>query len=208
MSQIAGRAMGETPGSAADPRPSQGGTAVAPSGLPLLAVLTLSGCLITQPVHFNEPPNSPPAIYDAPSTTYPLNQIVHVIHDPTMTAGDAGMTAMTSLTLAVTVYDADVAQQLSWIAYVDSDSGAPCSGCSGFILAEGTDRRNFEFTVPLTQITATVPSCHRIDLYVSSAFNPGGHTPRESTDVATATWWVSTQLDSSSSAALTDCPHQ
>ncbi len=165
----------------------------------------LSSCLITQPVHFDEPANSPPAIYDLATGTYSRTQIILLSRlDPS--GGDAGVPPMTTLTLEVEVFDADVDQRLSWIAYIDDDNGAPCTGCSGDLAPTGNVRRTLTANIPLATITAVDPSCHRVDLYVSSSFMPGLHQPRQTGDVDVATWWIRVQSDAGDNLQMSTCP--
>lgn len=168
--------------------------------------MTLSSCLITQPVHFDEPANSPPAISDLPTAgvSPPLSEIVF-LPAALMSTGDAGVA--TSLTLGVQVYDPDVDQALSWRAFVDSNV---C--CGGDVprstATTGRERRALTFPVPTGTLDLTTTACHRIDLYVTGAFdgNPLSHTPREANDIASATWWVAVQPPTMSSPAMSDCP--
>ena len=156
-----------------------------------------------QPVHFDPPANSPPAIYDSPGTTFQLNEFVRLVPPP---APDGGMsTPPTSLTLRVTVFDADVAQRDEWRAYVDNDEVPPCTGCGGFIPTSGDVRRPLEFSVPLA-LGASTASCHRIDLYVSGAFNPTLHTAVDPPDLARATWWVTWQPPTAPALETAMCP--
>lgn len=113
---------------------------------------------------------------------------------------------MTTLTLEVEVFDADVDQRLSWIAYIDDDNGAPCTGCSGDLAPTGNVRRTLTANIPLATITAVDPSCHRVDLYVSSSFMPGLHQPRQTGDLDVATWWIRVQSDAGDNLQMSTCP--
>ncbi len=194
-----------------DPGRLAGGTWVALRGLllSLAIVVTLSSCLITQPTHFDEPPNSPPVLSDLePAPMYPLNDLIRLITTST-TPSEAGVVPLTSIDLGVSVYDPDVDQTLQWRAYIDNnlfrgDDLGPSTTVTG------RDRRTLTFpvsTAPLFDL-ATTGGCHRIDLFVSGGFSgsPTGHTPREAGDIASVTWWVASRADNTSPVDMTRCP--
>jgi hypothetical protein len=168
----------------------------------------LPGCLITQPVHFDPPANSPPSIIDGPQSAHPTTQIVQLTGDATP-VGDAGM--LPQFTLDVVVVEADVALPLSWRAYVD-DVASPFD--LGTLLPLSTtsmtrDHRPLMVPVPSALLaTGTTASCHRVQLFVSHGFMDGlGHTPVVADDVAIATWWVLHRPDTSSSGPdMLTCP--
>jgi len=196
----------QIPGSAPDPGLPHRGIGVALSTL--LAVL-LPSCLITQPVHFDPPANSPPAIYDtAASPIFHLNRVGLIPHDVLSTT-DAGMP--TSVPFSVVVYDPDVDQTLHYAALIDN-SATPCTGCNGDLtpsmLPTGRDRRTLSFDVPFVQFQPTVLGCHRVHLIVTGDFQSGTALPRDPlNDTATATWWIAVQPTGMASAVdMTQCP--
>src|SRR5262245_25469860 len=118
MSRIAASCAGAGTRSAWDRALGVRGTSIA---LVLALVpVTLSGCLIPQPVHFDEPPNSPPAISDVESPDHPIHEIIQLYDPMPPMPVDGGATPPAPpLTLRVSVYDADVSQTLSWLYQVD-----------------------------------------------------------------------------------------
>lgn len=166
--------------------------------------MTLSSCLITQPVHFDEPANSPPAISDAIGALNPLTEIVRLLP----VTSDAGASSTPDVQLDVVVYDPDVDQALSIQVLVDR---TPCPACvpnHGILnpssALTGRDRRPLTLTIPHTLLPAV--SCHNVRLLVSGGFQAGTQTPLEDGDVASAIWWVSSQNDSGASAEISTCP--
>jgi hypothetical protein len=162
--------------------------------LPLAIAVTLTSCLITQPVHFDEPPNSPPSITVA-AGSLPLTRFIFIPADLMVTAD--GGTTPTSLDLDVVVFDADIDQTLHYAALLD-ESSSPCSGCNGDLAPStfmtGRERRALRVTIPVNQLMTTTADCHRITLIVTGAFESGSATPRDPIgDTATATWWVVVQ---------------
>lgn len=151
--------------------------------------VSLSGCLITQPVRFDQPSNSPPSISDAQGAPLSLTRIIQLPRDFT-TTGDAGSGRQVSL--AVEVFDPDVDQTLNFQVLVDR---TPCSTCveqhgvlSPSTRATGRDRRST--TLAIDQALLLPPNCHSIQLLVSGGFQAGSQMPLEDRDLASATWWV------------------
>jgi hypothetical protein len=157
--------------------------------------LLSSGCIITQPVHFDPPPNSPPAI-EAEATTPPLN---HIVQLPVMVASDGGTTTATSTTFLFNVYDLDVDQPLQFKVFVDG-SMTPTVEQTIPISRETTGRERrtaIRFDLPHLPFGSTA-ACHRVDLFVSSQFmfsSLSPHDPVLPHDIATVTWWIDWQPD-------------
>jgi hypothetical protein len=178
--------------SVGDPVRIARGTRVALRSLLLLAIaVTLTSCLITQPVHFDEPPNSPPSISDVASPTLPINAVVQ-LPGAAMGSSDAGDG---SLMLAVSVYDPDVDQRLAWRAFVDGS----LAGGNDLLAVTGMDRQHRTLSFPIGTGTGSllaIHGCHRIDLFVAGSFSgsPIGHTPSVPGDIDSVTWWVSTSV--------------
>jgi hypothetical protein len=169
---------------------------------------TASSCLITQPVHFDEPANTPPAISE--NGLLPLNSLIHYPTDVVVSTGDAGTSSDPDVTLSVTVYDADVDQTLHFAALVDM-SPVPCVGCNGDLAPvtgmTGRERRPLQVTIGHALLSSGVPSCHRITLIVTGAFESGSATPRDPVgDSATATWWVIVQPHTGDAVEMANCP--
>jgi hypothetical protein len=208
MSEIRREREVRIAGSAPDPGLAHRGIGVALSAL--LAVL-LPSCLITQPVHFDEPPNSPPAIYDtAASPIFQMNTIGRIPNSRIVATGDAG--GPTSVPFSVVVYDPDVDQTLHYAALVDMNT-TPCSGCNGDLtpstLSTGRERRTLSFDVPYDVFQPSRLGCHRVRLIVTGDFQSGTALPRDPVnDTAIATWWIAVQppMMSSSPVDMTACP--
>jgi hypothetical protein len=151
------------------------------------AAVTLPGCLITQPVHFDPPANSPPAIYDSPTSMRPISEIARVTSTtPTLDAG-----VMPSIAFEVVVADPDVGQTLQGVVEIDSN---PATDTPLTILpstaSTGRERRTVQFSVGTAAFEVTPLACHRVDLFVSGGFSGALHQPIEVNDLARATWWV------------------
>jgi hypothetical protein len=155
----------------------------------LAIAVTLSSCLITQPTHFDEPPNSPPVIS---AVTPPLQHIVDVDITSMPAGADAGPATPSTLDFEVTVYDRDVDQRLQVQVLLD---GFVCPSCvDGSFLDPSAsmtarDRRTLRFHVP-TMLFGTTPDCHSVQLLVSGQFKPGLQEPIEDGDLATTVWWI------------------
>ncbi len=179
------------PGSAPDPGLPNRGIGVALSAL--LAVL-LPSCLITQPVHFDEPANSPPAIA---STVPPLNHVTIVT--PSTGTGDAGSGTSTGHSFSAVVRDPDVTQTLNFQVTIDNSPCAACVELRGVLspVTSATGRELRPLTIHVADaLLAPKPdgsgACHFIQLFVSSGFQSGTQTPLDDADLATAVWWVGT----------------
>ena len=190
MSRIADSKRGDALRSAADPPRHAGGTWVAlMTRFSLATAVTLSGCLITQPVHFDPPANSPPAIYDSPTGTFPISQI---IRPPPPMPSDGGVTRP-PITLEVIVADPDIDQRLRANLRIDANRLTSLPDIMPSTATMNRDRRTERFYVELMQLDPT--RCHRVDLFVSSDFQGGSNPPRavEALDLAQATWWIQLQ---------------
>ena len=191
MSRIGGAPTPSGPRSAADRGYPGRGTRVAwPSLVSVATAVTLSGCIITQPVHFDEPPNSPPAIYDASPIPMPaLNAVLQLVP---VAIDDAGMQRIPTQTFEVVVFDADVDQSLQFQVLVDR---APCRACVGMngILSPSprvSDRARRRLTFNVDWSLLATSRCHSVELLVSGQFIAGSQSPIEDGDLASATWWV------------------
>lgn len=175
-----------------------------------MSALTLPGCLITQPVQFEPPSGSPPAITGATThESHPLDEIILVQVDQLM-AGDGGGSGLTPI--VVEVRDPDVDQELAYKVYVDYNPSDPRpANPSGFIPTIGRiagvdrTRRRLEFAVPTGTGLGTV-GCHRIELRVSGGFRPDTPDPVRDGDIATAVWWVATQPVGGGTVDMGSCP--
>lgn len=180
----------------------------------MLAVLSmvapLSGCLVTQNTQFEGPPNSPPSIRSSASAIHPLNRIVPVLLDGSSSSGDASGSG--PIRLSVDVYEPDIDQQLLYKVYVDYNPDAPIRvGAVSFGEVDtvpaslGLDRtkRTLDITVNRSIFAR---GCHRIELFVTSEFQPEGPDPVDPGDLAVATWWVAAQSTSSDAIDMAGCP--
>jgi hypothetical protein len=162
--------------------------------LVLVAALpAVPGCLIPQHVQVDPPGNFPPAITDLiarPATYHPIGS--HIDRSDLET-GDAGVA--TELTLEVLVRDPDVDQQLAyqvWINYPVPPNSA--TGNTRLVPDEAGDSdratRNLRVSLSLADIPTT--GCARVELFVTSEFDPFSRDrePVTDGDLATATWWV------------------
>lgn len=197
MSRIGTRIRAGASRSAADPRVRRGGIRVASWLLVSVAMaVTLPGCIITQPVHFDEPANSPPAIYEVtPMPMHPLDEVVGVFP---MTLADAGSAVVPTQTFDAIVYDLDVDQSLQYQVLVDGIRCQTCVTNSGILPASTslTDRvrRRLTFNVGGGLLDpGTTGNCHSVRLLVSGQFQPGGQDPVEDGDLASATWWIASR---------------
>jgi hypothetical protein len=177
------------------------------------AVAALSGtllpCCITQDVQYQAPPDVPPSIESTPTAEHPINEII--VLDPPAQVGDAGM-GPASIFLDVQVRDPNLNQRLRYRLFIDYQRGE----ISPRIIDERPIPPSMELVrterieVPIRPYLNS-PGCHRIELFVSSGFQPAGPTARlpvTDGDLATATWWVATRDPAAPMGFvdMTDCP--
>lgn len=158
----------------------------------------LSACLITEEPSFQEPENRPPSLESVPDPT-PLNRVV-ILEDPGSGGGggDAGM-PITTLTFRARVRDPDPNDTLVGYVWVNWQ---PNAGVKRIEDLDFTVRGPFppdgqpvSFLLPVSTL-APAPSCNRVELRMSRAFQPEGgisdlpREPDEPGDLGTATWWV------------------
>jgi hypothetical protein len=168
-----------------------------------MSALTLPACIITQPVQFEAPVTFPPSIESSPTAMLPLDDIVRIRLDDGMTLPD----------FEVVVRDPDVDERLEYLVYVDYNPLLPrLADDTGIVpvvdRSAGLDRSRRALTFHLSEVASglSAPTCHRIELLVSSGFQGQTRLPDREGDLGTAVWWVATQTDSLSRVEMVSCP--
>ena len=158
--------------------------------------LALMSCLVVDPAQIPEEDNLPPSIVTgetARTEGVSLGQIIEI---------DIATFEGSELTIPVIVRDPNLEQVLEYNAYVDfefeNDLGALVAGGTIPPSGEACEQeqcleRLFDLQVPITEL-GDAPSCHKIELLVSSRFLRQGafRQSAEPTDNARAVWWVRT----------------
>ena len=177
--------------------------------LALVSGALLPSCL-TQNVQFDVPRNFPPSLTTPETARHPLNSVIQLPTELGAPSGDGG--SSNAIDLLIQVRDPNLEQRLQYRVFVDHNPALPPT-----VVSEGpippalpsvSDRlvRDVFLDVPFNLVSA--PGCHRIEVFVSTAFRNAfeSRVPREEGDLATATWWVSTQQDVASSVDMRGCP--
>jgi len=170
---------------------------------------SLSGCLITEPLHEPREENLPPSIVSAPSAaTLPiptdLGSVVSIDLDRDTPVDGPG-----EALFPVRVRDPNVHQALYYRLFVDFDPELnrtrPIAGDR--IEANSTLTRNLDLTVSFRDL-GLAGRCHKLELRVSSAFvDPlPQYDSVDPDDVAIAVWWIRLTDDIHPTVDLSTCP--
>lgn len=158
------------------------------------------GCLVTDEIEVEQEPFCPPSIVSPPGADHPLDQIVRVnLSDGTELDGGTAEERF-----QVTVRDCNVEQDLEAILLFDwrpevSPLPEQARPVEGGIRGEGSLERDFKFTIAHTELVALRsqrgvrpedPSCHKMELRVSSRLGPFFQPDDDPRDIGRAIWWI------------------
>lgn len=171
---------------------------------PIMVALFASmsaSCILSEPVRFEPPPNTPPAIDTSATPT------ARIFRTSAMdVAGDGDGSPTNALDFDVTIIDANVDQTLEYRVYLDWDPGSPSpslsSGLVPRVASGDRTRRPLRFSLPRER----EPNCHWVELLVTTDFRGDTREPATPGDLATASWFVlTTESPSDEVANISRC---
>lgn len=181
---------------------------LARGAMTLVSGALLPGCL-TQNIQFEPPRDYPPSIETPDTAQFPLNSVIRNPEE-LREDSDGGTGPMMNLPLVFLVRDPNVDQRLDSRVYVDFDPSAPRiteQAPIAPVLPTVEDRLTRRVTVNLPTALFAAEGCHRIEVFVSSAFATGvGRAPVTPGDIGTAVWWVATDANNDGQVEMTGCP--
>ena len=147
-----------------------------------LLLAPLSGCLVTEEITFDEEPDLPTVIVDAPSSKTPIGRTLWL-----------DKSAAPSWDFNVRVRDENVSQELiAHYRVVTQDTATPQFDTQTLKPNNGEELRDLKLTVKAESLR--VGECHHLELAVSAAFLESTRPvfdavpPGRETDVAYASW--------------------
>lgn len=173
----------------------------------MTAAVQMSGCLITESTQLVGPTNTPPSISTSATDMQPLDRIVDVVLDRSMSGADAGIT-VTEVEFTATVLDPDVADDLAYEVWLDYNPARPnpvpaAVGNVPTVITGDRARRPVSFTLPIGSLTE---GCHKVELLVSGGFQGLTRVPRREGDLGTTVWWVAAHNGSTATVDMLGCP--
>lgn len=152
----------------------------------------LSGCVVTDPIEFDQPVNNPPMFVDRPGSQLNVAALKWVANDDP---------AAPSWPFRFRVRESDLTQQLEahWRIVLDGNTNPDRKDTIQIPPTRtGSLTRDFEIVINNTDLVAD--NCHRIDVAVSGSFEqpaPGDPEDRsqfdnrtERDDIARFTFWI------------------
>jgi hypothetical protein len=153
----------------------------------------MTGCLVTEPITFEEEKNFPPTLLDEPGTETPIGEVIGFnLSDPNLNEIVFQLQIRDENTLQTLQTRHQLVSLQTTLDITELEVGI-----------SGDPIRPFEFSIPRGQLEED--ACYRVKLAVTSQFKGDPNNwdlPAEEGDVAIARWWIYEE----GAVLLSSCP--